>query len=451
MIEVKGITKYYGDFKALDDVSFSVKKGEVLGFLGPNGAGKSTTMKVLTTYISASEGTASVGGFDVHVNPLEVRKRIGYLPETPPLYGDMTVEDYLLFAGQARGLGGGTLKERLDGVVSDCGLRNKLKSRIVELSKGFKQRTGLAQALIHNPDVLILDEPTSGLDPMQIVGIRKLIERLRENRCIIFSTHILQEATAVADRLVIINGGKKVADGTVDELSSKYNDIQTVRLLVKGADAKLAEPLRNIDNVQTVEMQQGPSGYGRFQLRIGGGSGAIHTACERIADMVLKGGMKLAELSPERLTLEQVFLQILKRGTFDAGPESKKEAEPELPGESKQPPADKPAPKPITEMSTIIAPTKPVKEEGDVSAQLPDDPDATAAATRMTGKPTESAHYGDKSPSETAWEAAETRADLPTDDDDNGDDFGTVHNIETDTRTASDTEFSPRLPDKDGE
>ena len=138
MIEVKGITKFYGDFKALDDVSFHVDKGEVLGFLGPNGAGKSTTMKVLTTYISASEGTASVGGYDVHVFPHEVRKRIGYLPETPPLYGDMTVEDYLKFAGGARGLSGGKLKDRLEAVVADCGLRNKLKSRIVELSKGYK-------------------------------------------------------------------------------------------------------------------------------------------------------------------------------------------------------------------------------------------------------------------------------------------------------------------------
>ncbi|MCA8917004.1 MAG: ATP-binding cassette domain-containing protein [Planctomycetes bacterium] len=439
MIEVKGITKFYGDFKALDDVSFSVKKGEVLGFLGPNGAGKSTTMKVLTTYISASEGTASVDGFDVHVNPHEVRKRIGYLPETPPLYADMTVEDYLLFAGQARGIGGGNLKERLDSVVADCGLRNKLKSRIVELSKGYKQRTGLAQALIHDPDVLILDEPTSGLDPMQIVGIRKLIERLRENRCIIFSTHILQEATAVADRLVIINGGKKVADGTVDELSSKYNDVQNVRLLVKGADAKFAEPLRNVDGVETVEMQNGPSGYGRFIVRIGGGSNAIHAGCEHIADMVYKGGMKLAELAPERLTLEQVFLQILKRGTFDSGPDAKKLA---------QSTADKsPAKKPIAEQSTIIAPTKPVKEEADASAQLPEDPDATAATTRVTGEATESASYSERSPSETAWEAAETTANLPHEEED---DFGTIQNLE-DTRTASDTEFSPRLPDKDGE
>jgi ABC-2 type transport system ATP-binding protein len=165
MIEVGGITKYYGTLKALDDVSFDVAKGEVLGFLGPNGAGKSTTMKVLTTFISASEGTARVAGFDVNAQPHEVRRRIGYLPETPPLYADMTVEDYLAFAGRSRGIKGSDLRHRLDRVVDETGLTQKLKSRVVELSKGFKQRTGLAQALIHDPEVLILDEPKAAWGP----------------------------------------------------------------------------------------------------------------------------------------------------------------------------------------------------------------------------------------------------------------------------------------------
>ena len=428
MIEVKGITKYYGDFKALDGVSFHVAKGEVLGFLGPNGAGKSTTMKVLTTYISASEGTASVCGHDVHVAPHEVRKRIGYLPETPPLYGDMTVEDYLSFAGQARGLSGSNLKERLAGVVADCGLRNKLKSRIVELSKGYKQRTGLAQALIHNPDVLILDEPTSGLDPMQIVEIRKLIERLRENRVIIFSTHILQEATAVADRLVIINGGKVVADGTSEELSARFIEQQSVRLLVKGGDAKLAEPLRNMANVSSVELQQGPAGYGRYQLRVGGGAKAIRTACEEIASLVQGKGLSLAELAPEKLSLEQVFLQMLKRGGLEATPNVA-------------------APKPdVSTATTIAAPS----EEADVTAELPTDADATAAATRLTGKPTSKDTYAGVG-SETSWESAETTTELPHEEED---DFGTIHDIQSEPNTektaGGDTEYSPRLPDKDG-
>ncbi|MBZ0135555.1 MAG: ABC transporter ATP-binding protein [Planctomycetes bacterium] len=425
MIEVKGITKFYGSFKALDDVSFHVDKGEVLGFLGPNGAGKSTTMKVLTTFISASEGTASVGGFDVHVYPHEVRKRIGYLPETPPLYGDMTVEDYLKFAGSARGLRGHDLKDRLDTVVSDCGLRNKLKARIVELSKGFKQRTGLAQALIHNPDVLILDEPTSGLDPMQIVEIRKLIERLRENRCIIFSTHILQEATAVADRLVIVNAGKKVADGTVDELASKSVDTQHVRLLVKGADAGLAEPLRNIANVQQVEMQQGPTGYARFGLRVGGGLKAIRTACEEIAALAHGRGFALSELAPEKLTLEQIFLQLLKRGS---GTPPKAES-----GEAESTTKDaKESPKEGTEKSP--------SGEGDVSPALPEDPDATASATRMTGKPTTSEKYAAEAASETAFTKSQ--------DDFEDDAFDTFKPGETGA-PSGDTEYSPQLPPRE--
>lgn len=416
MIEVKGITKYYGEFRALDDVSFSVGKGEVLGFLGPNGAGKSTTMKVLTTFISASEGTASVCGHDVHVEPQEVRKRIGYLPETPPLYMDMTVEDYLRFAGTSRGLRGNDLKDRLSTVVEDCGLRSKLKSRILELSKGFKQRTGLAQALIHNPEVLILDEPTSGLDPMQIVEIRKLIERLRENRCIIFSTHILQEATAVADRLVIVNQGRKIADGTVDDLAAKAASIQHVRLLVRGGDASLAEPLRNIDNVQQVEKQQGPEGYARFGLRVGGGINAIRKACEQIAELVQGRGCGLAELAPEKLTLEQIFLQMLKQAAGTASPAA-------------EPVAD-------------AASSKKAVAPADVQESLPEDPDATAAATRLTGKPTTSEKYVAEAASETAFAAPEDDGSR----DFEPDAFDTFSPAETDTKTASDTEYSPKLP-----
>lgn len=428
MIEVKGITKYYGTFRALDDVSFSVGKGEVLGFLGPNGAGKSTTMKVLTTFISASEGTASVCGHDVHVEPQEVRKRIGYLPETPPLYGDMTVEDYLTFAGNARGLKGHHLKDRMSTVVEDCGLRSKLKSRIVELSKGYKQRTGLAQALIHNPDVLILDEPTSGLDPMQIVGIRKLIERLRENRCIIFSTHILQEATAVADRLVIVNQGRKIADGTVDDLAAKAASVQHVRLLVRGGDAGLAEPLRNIDNVQQVDKVQGPDGYARFGLRVGGGINAIRKACEQIAELVHGRGLGLTELAPEKLTLEQIFLQMLRQEA--TAPQPEKEAE-------EAPKTEAPTNKEETEAKG--------EKKDEVSPSLPEDPDATAAATRVTGKPTTSERYSQDPASETAFAAPEEddKSDFEADA------FDTFNPAETDTKTASDTEYSPKLPPKE--
>ncbi|MCC7509672.1 MAG: ATP-binding cassette domain-containing protein [Planctomycetes bacterium] len=374
MIEVKGITKFYGHFKALDGVSFHVDKGEVLGFLGPNGAGKSTTMKILTTYISASEGTASVGGHDVHAFPQQVRRRIGYLPETPPLYGDMTVEDYLKFAGRARGLQGAELKRRLESVVTDCGLRPKFKARVVELSKGFKQRTGLAQALIHDPDVLILDEPTSGLDPRQIIEIRKLIERLRENKCIIFSTHILQEATAVASRLVIVNGGRKVADGTVEQLAAQSSDTLTVRVLVKGGDDALSESLSRLDTVKSVEKQQGPSGYTRYLLTVSGGQRGSREACEAVALQVQSRGFLLAELAPEKLTLEHIFLNLLQKAPMPAMPAK---------------PTWKADEKPVSISSTDKSALLPLR----APSAVPDDPNATAAATRLTQPATETDLY----------------------------------------------------------
>ncbi|MBX3473307.1 MAG: ATP-binding cassette domain-containing protein [Planctomycetes bacterium] len=365
MIEVRGITKYYGTFKALDDVSFDVAKGEVLGFLGPNGAGKSTTMKVLTTYISASQGTARVAGFDVHAQPHEVRRRIGYLPETPPLYGDMIVEDYLAFAGRARGLNGPTLKQRLDVVVAETGLARKLKSRVSELSKGFKQRTGIAQALIHDPEVLILDEPTSGLDPMQIIEIRNLIDRLRKDKCIIFSTHILQEATAVASRLVIVNGGRKVADGTVDDLARQASDNQKVRVLARGGDG-LQDALRTVAGVLSVDRHNPPQGYTRLELVTSGGALGARAVCEKVFELCRSRGIALAELAPQGMTLEDIFLQML-RGK----------------------------------------PTTPVAD----AQQLPDDPDATAAATRVVGKPTEAENYSAMpAASETAWDVIDAGA-----------------------------------------
>jgi ABC-2 type transport system ATP-binding protein len=218
MIEVRDVTKRFGATVALDGVSFRLDKGEILGFLGPNGAGKSTAMKIVTTFLAPDGGTVSVDGIDVLRNPLEVRSRIGYLPENHPLYVDMMVHEYLQFVGRARGLAGDELRRRLEWVVEACGLGSVYRKPINELSKGFRQRTGLAQALIHDPEVLILDEPTSGLDPLQIIGIRELIQGLARSKTIIFSTHILQEVSPVTDRVVIINGGRIVADGRIGEL-----------------------------------------------------------------------------------------------------------------------------------------------------------------------------------------------------------------------------------------
>ena len=212
---------HYGNFVALSNVSFQAREREILGLLGPNGAGKTTAMRILTTYLYPSSGTAVIDKIDILENPLEARKRIGYLPETAPLYSDMMVDEYLEFVGQARGLSGSALKARLKWVREACGLELIWKHIVSEISKGYRQRVGLAQALIHDPQVLILDEPTSGLDPLQIIGIRDLIKQLAKEKTIIFSTHILQEVEAIADRIVIINEGKIVSQGTQQELASQ--------------------------------------------------------------------------------------------------------------------------------------------------------------------------------------------------------------------------------------
>ena len=213
MIEAKNLTMHYGATCALDNVSFRTSEKEVVGLLGPNGAGKTTLMRILTTFIYPTKGTASICGHDITENPLAARKTLGYLPENPPLYVDMRVDEYLDFVGRSRGLSSAKLKERKEWVIEATQIRKVYKHTIFELSLGYRQRVGLAQALIHDPQVVILDEPTSGLDPMQIVGIRKLIKDLSREKTVIFSTHILQEASAVSDRLLIIDQGRIIAQG----------------------------------------------------------------------------------------------------------------------------------------------------------------------------------------------------------------------------------------------
>lgn len=221
MIEVQSLTMRYGTFTALDNVSFQAGDRGILGLLGPNGAGKTTAMRIITTYLYPSSGTVLVNNIDVLERPLQARKEIGYLPETAPLYPDMMVEDYLRFVGEARGINRPTLNVRLKWVKEACDIGFVWKHTVNELSKGYRQRVGLAQALIHNPKVLILDEPTSGLDPLQIIGIRQLIKELAKEKTIVFSTHILQEVEAVADRIVIINEAKIIAQGTQKELEEQ--------------------------------------------------------------------------------------------------------------------------------------------------------------------------------------------------------------------------------------
>ncbi|MBI4358191.1 MAG: ATP-binding cassette domain-containing protein [Candidatus Omnitrophica bacterium] len=221
MIDIQSLTMLYGSVVALDHVSFQVQAGEILGLVGPNGAGKTTAMRILTTFLYPSAGTAKIDNLDILEHPLEVRKRIGYLPETAPLYLDMQVEEYLQFVAHARDVSGKNFSNRLHWVRDACGLKPVWKHPISEISKGFRQRVGLAQALIHDPKVLILDEPTSGLDPLQIIGIRDLIKSLAKKKTIIFSTHILQEVETIADRIVIINEGRIVSQGTLEALAQE--------------------------------------------------------------------------------------------------------------------------------------------------------------------------------------------------------------------------------------
>jgi len=218
MIEAKGLSKYYGPFVAIKDITFSIPEGQIVAFLGPNGAGKSTTMKILSGFLAASEGSASIAGLDVHADRLEAARHLGYLPENGPLYQNMTPLELLTFFGEARGMEPATLQKRLDAVIEQCALQLVLEKPIDKLSRGYKQRVGLAQALLHDPDVLIMDEPTAGLDPNQIRDFRENIRELGKTKTVLLSTHILQEVNAVADRVLFIHEGKIVFDGKPDEL-----------------------------------------------------------------------------------------------------------------------------------------------------------------------------------------------------------------------------------------
>jgi ABC-2 type transport system ATP-binding protein len=250
-IEVKGLTKIYGEQKAVDDISFSAAKGEIVGFLGPNGAGKSTTMKIITGYLLADAGTATVCGIDVKDQPLETKKKIGYLPEANPLYNDMYVREYLDFIAGVHEIK--NKKERIEEVITTVGLTPESKKKIGQLSKGYKQRVGLAAALIHNPEVLILDEPTTGLDPNQIIEIREVIKQLGQNKTILFSSHILQEVEAICDRVVIINKGKLVADDRLSVLRSQSAGNNIVKVEFKETvDASLLQNLKDVEAINKI-------------------------------------------------------------------------------------------------------------------------------------------------------------------------------------------------------
>lgn len=310
MITVENLSKRYGNVSAITEVSFSVARGEVLAFLGPNGAGKTTTMRILTGFVPPTSGTARVAGFDVLDQPLEVKRRIGYLPDNPPLYMEMTVGEYLAFAAKIRGVRGKAVSSARAAVLEKCGLAGMEGRLIANLSRGYRQRVGLAQAMIHNPEVLILDEPTVGLDPKQIVEIRELIKTLGGERTVILSTHILPEATAVCQKVVIINKGRIVAVDAPDRLAMRTRKSEKTRLCVRRGEAVEVAAIFKIQGVTHVAphpaspSETDPSRAFIIESEVG------TDIREALADTVVRAGWGLLEMQPQVATIEDVFLQL---------------------------------------------------------------------------------------------------------------------------------------------
>ncbi len=309
MIQVQGLSKKYARHVAVDNISFSVDKGDIVGFLGPNGAGKTTTMRILTGFMPPTAGRATVAGFDVFEHPLEVKKRIGYLPEAPPVYGEMSVEDYLMFVARLKNVPGGEVKSRTEQVMERCSVADVRSKLISKLSKGYRQRVGLAQAIIHNPEVLILDEPTSGLDPKQITETRDLILRLAGEHTIILSTHILPEVEAICRKVIIINRGRLVATDSVEHLKHRGigNAVQVQVDTNGGADTQgVRQRLEQVPGVSKV-LEKTASGS-RLYYEVEG----LPDRNPRgdIARAIVHAGWNLLELKSTTLSLEEAYLQL---------------------------------------------------------------------------------------------------------------------------------------------
>lgn len=321
MIKVEGLTKRYARNVAVDHISFQIEKGQIVGFLGPNGAGKTTTMRILTCFMPPTDGTAEVAGYDVLENPMEVKKRIGYLPESPPVYPDMEVIEYLDFVARIKGLASSAIPRRIDEVMEKCAIADVRNKEIGKLSKGYRQRVGLAQAILHNPDVLVLDEPTSGLDPHQILETRELIKGLSGDHTIILSTHILPEVEAMCERVIIIAKGKLVATDTVENLTSRLHGAQMVAIEIAPPDPAAVDPRVFLGTVQQ-KLEQ-VSGVSRVLHKE---SSAKDLADSRVrftieslqgreirpdlARAVIESGWNLSELRSVGMSLEEIFLQL---------------------------------------------------------------------------------------------------------------------------------------------
>ncbi len=321
MISVKDLTKKYARSTAVDHISFEVQKGEVVGFLGPNGAGKTTTMRILTCFLPPTEGTAKVAGFDVLEQPLEVKKRIGYLPESPPIYPEMDTAEYLTFVGRLKGLPGSELRRRVDDVCERCRISDVKKKLLGKLSKGYRQRVGLAQAIIHNPEVLILDEPTAGLDPKQINETRDLIRTLAGDHTIILSTHILSEVEQTCEKVIIINKGRLMATDSVENLQNRARAGESVLVEVAGRNGALdpqavIQRLQQVAGVSRVLSKEGRAERAVFEVE----SQQSQSIRGDLARAIVESGWDLNELRPASASLEEIFLQLT---------EEQKEVQPE--------------------------------------------------------------------------------------------------------------------------
>ena len=308
MIEVEHLSKIYGSTAAIQDVDFSVATGEILGFLGPNGAGKTTTMRILAGYIPATTGTARIAGFDVHEKSLEVRQRIGYLPENPPLYPDMSVEGFLTFVASIKGIPAGDRRSKVDSAIERCQLTEKRKVLIHKLSKGYKQRVGIAQAIVHDPPVIILDEPTIGLDPKQIIEVRHLIKSLANQHTIILSTHILPEVSMTCDRVTIINRGKIIATNTPDNLLSELTGNTGYKLEIEGNTDQVDSLLKQINGITQVIINP-LENQSRSTIEIK--TDSTQELGREIANQLVNNGLGLYEMRRTRATLEDVFLNLI--------------------------------------------------------------------------------------------------------------------------------------------
>jgi ABC-2 type transport system ATP-binding protein len=311
MIKVERLSKRYARNIAVDTVSFEVQKGQIVGFLGPNGAGKTTTMRILTCFLPPTAGDANVAGFDVMKQPMDVKKRIGYLPETPPLYPDMEVGEYLEFVGRLKGIARGDLKRRVNEAMERCAVADVRNKLIHKLSKGYRQRVGLAQAIIHNPDVLILDEPTSGLDPKQIMETRALIKSLAGDHTIILSTHILPEVEQICEKVIIISKGKVVATDSVSNLTHRLRGGETITIAIEPRTGVLEsaivhQRLEQVPGVSRVLARRTDEKHAEFELE--GLQG--RNIRGDVARAVVEAGWDLTELRPVALSLEEVFLQL---------------------------------------------------------------------------------------------------------------------------------------------